>query len=142
MPSEYVLIKRTALPQSLFDVLEVKHLIEEGNSVTNACKEIGISRSTYYKYCDDINELSNDYQKKATLLIKANNTKGILSQIVNEISSHGGNVLTINQDLPIHNLAYITIMIDMADVSIKLEDLVYNIKLLPNVKKTDILVFE
>lgn len=53
---DYALLKQSALPEAYRKVLEVRKKIESNPhlSINRACKEVGISRSSYYKYRDAI----------------------------------------------------------------------------------------
>ena len=50
--------------------------------------------------------------------------------------------LTINQDMPIHSLAYITVMIDTRDMTVSVYELVENIKKIQKVKDVTLVAFE
>ena len=54
MLDNYLIIHKSILPEYYEKVLEARHLLEEGKAkdVSQAVKEVGISRSTYYKYKD------------------------------------------------------------------------------------------
>ena len=53
--SKYYVVRKKALPEVLIKVAEVNRLIETKNmSIADATEQIGISRSSYYKYKDDI----------------------------------------------------------------------------------------
>ena len=42
--------------------------------------------------------------------------KGLLSTILNEISKEGGNILTINQGIPINDVANLSITMDISSM--------------------------
>ena len=52
MLENYLIIHKSILPEYYSKVLEVRHLMESGKvrDVSQAVKDVGISRSTYYKY--------------------------------------------------------------------------------------------
>ena len=53
--SKYYVVKQKALPEVLIKVAQVNKLIETKEiSVAEATEQVGISRSSYYKYKDDI----------------------------------------------------------------------------------------
>ena len=52
---KYYVVKQKALPEVLLKVAEANRLIENKNiSIADATEKVGISRSSYYKYKDDI----------------------------------------------------------------------------------------
>ena len=54
--TNYYVIKKKAVPEVLLKVLEVQKLLDSKRavSVLEATEKVGISRSSYYKYKDDI----------------------------------------------------------------------------------------
>ena len=120
-----LLIHKSVLPESFLLVYETKELIEEKKiSVSEACKEKGISRSTYYKYCDHIFTPPAKSGKRALFLVQVDNVYGALSDVLNKIAEYNCNIITISQDTPVTGYAYITIMIDTLQLTISVDQLV------------------
>ncbi|MBR6737941.1 MAG: ACT domain-containing protein [Clostridia bacterium] len=143
MNGDFLIIHKEVLPPFYEKVVEAVRLLEQENkSVSDVCKELDISRSTFYKYKDKVFELSSDFGRKAIISFRAQNEKGVLSNVINEISGYHGNILTINQDMPIHSLAYITVMIDTRDMTVSVYELVENIKKIQKVKDVTLVAFE
>ena len=139
----FLLVDKTVLPPYYEQVVEAVKLVEqEGKNISDVCKILGISRSTFYKYKDKVFELSSTYGRKAIISLRAENEKGVLSSILNAIASSQGNILTINQDMPIHNLAYITVTLDTKDLTVSIYDLISNLKKLPKIKEVSLLAVE
>ena len=112
--SEYYLIKSDILPEVFEKVMDVKYMINSGEakSVNEAVMKAGISRSAYYKYKDSVLPFyETSRNKHITLAFVVENFPGILSGIVNSISSARGNILTINQNIPINGLADVSVVI-------------------------------
>lgn len=143
MLKEFLMIHKDVLPPCYEQVIKANKLIEhEGKSVSDVCKELDISRSTFYKYKDKVFELSSTYAKKAIISFRTEHEKGVLSNILNTISSLNGNVLTINQDMPLHNMAYITIALETGELSVSVYELIAQLKKLPKIKEVNLLAFE
>lgn len=141
--SDFYIIHKDALPECFLSVLKAKDLVElNGKSISDVCKELDISRSTYYKYKDKVFEMVDESGRKAILSFKTAHEKGILSSILNEIAKYQGNVLTINQDLPIRDTAFITVMIDMRDLTLSIYDLIGKLKKIQTVKEVTLVAFE
>ena len=86
MGAEYLIIDKSILPEYFELVLKAKSLVEDENkSVSFACKETGISRSTFYKYKDKIFKTSQTYGKKIILTMKLSDAAGVLSNIMQDI---------------------------------------------------------
>ena len=139
----FLLVDKTVLPPYYEQVVEAVKLVDqEGKNISDVCKILGISRSTYYKYKDKVFELTSTYGRKAIISLRAENEKGVLSSILNTIASLQGNILTINQDMPIHNFAYITVTLDTKDLTVSIYDLISNLKKLPKIKDVSLLAVE
>lgn len=137
--NEYLIVHKSILPEYFDQVIAARELIVEKNySITDACKQYGISRSTYYKYKDYIFKLNQDSSNKILFNIKSINEKGILSSILKVITECNGNVITINQDYPIDGSAFITVAIDTTDLIVTIEQLKEKINNLNGIKSIDI----
>lgn len=143
MNSDFLLVHRSILPDSFPLVIATRQLVEkEGLSVSEACKKTGVSRSVYYKYKDLVFAPAGGLSKKAILSFKSEDVPGVLSSILGALSRKGANVLTISQDMPISGLAYITMMINTASLSVPLLDLLKEISSLPHLLKAEVLAYE
>ena len=143
MKGDFLIIHKNVLPPFYEKVVKASRLIEEENkSISDVCKELDISRSTFYKYKDKVFELPKGYGRKAIISLRAENEKGVLSNVLNAIASYGGNILTINQEMPIHNMAYITVTIDATDLTVSVYELTSQIKTVAKVKEVSLLAFE
>lgn len=143
MESNLLLIHKSILPKIYFQVIEARELIERENlSVVSACKKTGISRNTFYKYKDYIFRPKDNLGKKAIISFKVDDTKGVLSNILGVIHECGGNIIAINQDAPIHSIAYIVITIDVIELNIAMEELVDRLKMISDVKAVNVISYE
>lgn len=143
MSNEFLMVHKDALPPCYEQVVKaVKMINQEGKSVSDVCKELDISRSTFYKYKDKVFELSSNYGKKCIISFRTEHEKGILSNLLNTIASQNGNILTINQDMPIHDMAYITITLETTELSVSIYELITRLKKVPKVKDVNLLAFE
>lgn len=143
MNKDCLIIHKSILPDYYESVLQAKSMVEDQNmSVSEACRSVNISRSTFYKYKDNIFAPSASYGKKAIVGIKTADKMGVLSNILSIIYQFGANVITINQDMPIGNSAYITMAIDVGGATKNIDDLVTNLKQIENVKSANIIAVE
>lgn len=67
--NNYYLVHKDALPDFFELVLQAKHAVEDGESVSSVCKRLDISRSTFYKYKDLIFETNELPYLKALLKV-------------------------------------------------------------------------
>lgn len=145
MDGNYFVIHSKVLPEVYEKVIYAKKLIKEGKvkEVTEATKIAGISRSVYYKYKDYIFEFSESPQgKKATFNISIIDGRGILSKILNFISSKGGSILTINQGIPLNGYAYISLTVDITNLESDITQLMNGIGKIDQVEKVEFIAME
>ena len=141
--SDFLVVKKDVLPSFYVKVLRAVEMVnDENKSVSDVCKELDISRSTFYKYKDKVFEFRSEKGKKAIITLKTENQKGVLSTVLNLIAFYQGNILTITQEMPIRNIAFITITLDVIDLSITVHELVYNLKSIQKVKDVALVAFE
>jgi chorismate mutase len=142
MDDEYYVINKKVLPDYFEKVIEIKDKVSKGVNISDACREIGLSRSTFYKYKDYVNKPSKDLGKRVILSLKLNDEPGTLSNILNEINERHCNILTITQEMPVHNIAYVTLTIAVLELEMSVQALNTEIKKLPNVIDVTLLAVE
>ena len=116
MSTEYYLIRKNAVPEVLQKVVEVNKLLESGQvrTVGEAASRIGISRSSYYKFKDDIQEFHDSIAGKTlTLTMDINDEQGVLCDILKIIADGGANILTIHQSIPMSGIANVSISVQI-----------------------------
>ena len=112
----YYVLKEKAVPEVLLKVMEAKRLIDSGKveSVMEATDIVGISRSSFYKYKDDILPFhENERGKIVTLVIQLDDEPGLLSNVLQVITKYQMNILTIHQSVPINGIASLTLSVDV-----------------------------
>lgn len=145
MEIKYLVVDKDILPDVFVKVLKAKELLNKGEvkGVTDAVKKVGISRSTFYKYRDHVFPLNYGIDgKKVTLSMLLSHEKGILSKILNIIAETDGNILTINQGIPINGIANVTITFEISKLSLKLDDMMKAIKDIKGVIELNLLAME
>lgn len=124
----YFVIRQKAVPEVLLKVVEAKRLLETEKVLTiqEAVDQVGISRSSFYKYKDDIFQFHDNSQGTTiTLTFQMDDEPGLLSDVLKIIAQFGANILTIHQSIPINGIASLSISIQVlpttGDVSDMLE---------------------
>lgn len=128
--SDYYIVDKRVMPEVFLKVVEARELFEKGvvASVQEAVDSVGVSRSAYYKYKDYVSVVSRSTRGKIiTLAFNLEDKAGILSLVLNILADHGANVLTINQTIPINNVANVTITVDTGDMTLSVRDMLDNI---------------
>ncbi|AWK52687.1 ACT domain-containing protein [Clostridium beijerinckii] len=145
MSGDYLVIDKRVLPDVYEKVLEAKKLLKDGKvkEITEAVKIAGISRSVYYKYKDFVFDFSETSEgRKITYNIIFKNEKGLLSNISNYISEQGGDILTINQGIPLNGYANLSITIDLSTVEGDIKTLTNGFLKIRNVEKVEFIGME
>lgn len=125
MIEKYLIIDKKILPDYFEKVVDAKNLVNSGTDVSKAVKEVGISRSTYYKYKDYVFTPQEDDTsgKKAIISLLLKHEKGILSEVLNDLLLVNVNVLSLTQSMIINKKASIEIAIDMSEMMETIEQL-------------------
>ncbi len=146
MASEkFYIVNSKIMPEIFIKVLEVKENLLTGKAkdISEAVKKTGISRSTYYKYKDHIFPMTEGLNsKKITLVVLLSHEAGTLSKVLDCIAFNKGNILTINQDIPINMAANVTVTLDISNMKKDLKHLVNTLRGLKNVISVKVLAME
>ncbi|MDY3060478.1 MAG: ACT domain-containing protein [Fusobacterium sp.] len=145
MGKEFLIVSKEILPDYYDKVIEARNLLSEGKvkGVSEAVKMVGISRSTYYKYKDFVFTPSeNSMGRKALISVMLAHKKGALSEVLNYISSVNGNILTINQNIPINDVASVIISLDISETTITIEEIIVALKKFDFVKSAKLVAME
>ncbi len=128
--SKYFVVKQKAVPEVLLKVVEAKKLLESERAITiqEATDKVGISRSSFYKYKDDIFPFyDNTKGKTITLVIQMDDEQGLLSDLLHIVAVYKANILTIHQSIPVNNVASLTLSVevrsDTGNISKMVEDM-------------------
>lgn len=126
---KYYVVKQKALPEVLLKVAEANRLIENKNiSIADATEKVGISRSSYYKYKDDIFPFrDNSKGKTITFVLSMEDEPGLLSVVLNKVAEFKANILTIHQTIPVNGIASLTLSVEIlpttGDASMMIEEI-------------------
>ncbi|HZG13565.1 MAG TPA: ACT domain-containing protein [Candidatus Bathyarchaeia archaeon] len=139
---KFYLIRSDILPESIAKTIEVKKMLEAGevDTVNEAVDRVGLSRSAYYKYKDGIFPFNAMMSEKImTISFTLEHRSGILSRVLQYVADQGGNVLTINQTIPLQGIANVAMSVDMAHLTISTTDFLDGLQALSGVRKAMII---
>ena len=114
--TKYYVLKEKAVPDVLLRVVEAKRLLESGRvaSVQEATERVDISRSSFYKYKEDIFPFHDNAKGRTiTMVIQLDDEPGLLSAILKTIADSHANILTIHQSIPVNGIASLTLSVDI-----------------------------
>ncbi len=113
---QYYVVRNKAVPEVLLKVVEAKRLLDSERALTvqEATERVGISRSSFYKYKDDIFPFHDNARGKTiTFVLQMDDVPGLLSAVLRTIAEYNGNILTIHQTIPINGVASLTLSVDV-----------------------------
>lgn len=145
MLKKYLIVSKKILPDVYEKVIEARNLINNGSvkGISEAVKTVGISRSTYYKYKDYVFAPSeNSMGRKAVISMMLRHEKGVLSNVLNYLSSCNANILTINQSIPINGKASVSVSLDISDILLSIDDMQAEMKKVKGVSSVKLLSIE
>ena len=114
--TKYFVLKQKAVPEVLLKVVEAKRLLDSGKavSVQEAAENVGISRSSFYKYKDDIFPFHDNAKGKTiTMVIHLDDEPGLLAVVLRIVADYHANILTIHQSIPVNGIASLTLSVDV-----------------------------
>ena len=114
--NKYFLVRDKAVPEGLLKVVEAKRLLETRKVLTvqDAVDQVGISRSSFYKYQDDILEFHDTTQGTTiTLTVQMDDEPGLLSEVLKTVADYGANILTIHQSIPVNGSASLSLSVQV-----------------------------
>ena len=145
MGERYYVVKEKAVPEVLLKVLEAKRLMEANKRLTvqQAAEQVGISRSSFYKYKDDIFPFhDNSKGKSITFILQMDDEPGLLSLVLQTIAEYKANVLTIHQTIPINGVASLTLTVDLLPITKDVSSMIEQIESQPGIHYLKILAME
>ena len=113
---KYFVVRERAVPEVLLKVVQAKKLLdsEKVSTVQEAAEQTGISRSSFYKYKDDIFPFHETAKGKTiTMVIQLDDEPGLLSIVLKTVAEFHANILTIHQSIPINGIASLTLSVDV-----------------------------
>ena len=140
--TKYFVVKQKAIPEVLLKAVEAKRRLESEKVLTiqEAVDAVGISRSSFYKYKDDIFPFHDNSQGTTiTLTFQMDDEPGILSDVLKIIAEYRANILTIQKKKLIFGFASLSLSIQVlqttGDISRMIEQLegqtsVHHVKIL------------
>ncbi len=143
--ADFFIVEKKVLPEIFIKVIKAKSLMDnqKAKTIKDAVNMVGISRSAFYKYKDSVFELNNNSRGRTlTIAINLENNPGLLSNVLNVIAGEKANILTINQTIPINNIANVTITVETDRTNNEIVELVQKLEKLNGVQTLKIIARE
>lgn len=144
MINDYLIVNKKILPSYYEKVVRARDLLESNKckSVSDATREVGISRSTYYKYKDYIFTPTENFAERFTLSLKLDDKAGTLSDILSIISESRASIVTIHQDVPINQNAIVVMTLDGREMECSIEAFLKTLQKIEHVNDVKLLAVE
>lgn len=140
--NDYLIVSKAVLPDYYDKIIKARELLRSGacKDVSEAVKQVGISRSTYYKYKDYVfAPSSGDSARKAVVSMILHHEKGILAKVLNFLGESGANILTITQNPPISNRAAVVISMDISGVAGDITEVIKQLSVVKGVERLSLI---
>lgn len=143
--SKYFVVKQKAVPEVLLKVVDAKKLLETERAITvqEATDKVGISRSSFYKYKDDIFPFyDNTKGKTITLVVQMDDEQGLLSDLLHVVAVYRANILTIHQSIPVNGVATLTLSVEVRENTGNVSSMIDELEALEGIHYVKILARE
>jgi chorismate mutase len=140
--NEFLIVSKNILPEAILKTAKAKELLVKGDvyTINDAVERVGLSRSAYYKYKDGVFPFYEASREKIiTISLILENKAGVLSHVLNFIASVQGNVLTINQGIPLQGIANVSVSIETAGMADTPENLLSGLAEIHGVRKIEVI---
>ena len=142
---KYYVVKERAVPEVLIKVVEAKKLLDMGKveTVQDATQQVGISRSSFYKYKDDIFPFyAGKKGRSITFVIEVDDQPGVMASILNIFALYKANILTIHQSIPINGKGLLTVSVDIEDSETDVSAMIQDVEKIEDVSYVKIIAME
>jgi len=113
-------VDTAVLPEIFGKVLEVKRAVAEQpeRSLSSACKQMGISRSAFYKYWNSVFAYDEKLtQRVVNFSVTLQHQEGVLLNLLMSLYSMHANILTVTQNILVDGVAMVSLSLKMSGES-------------------------
>ncbi|MBN3525673.1 ACT domain-containing protein [Paenibacillus apiarius] len=142
MSERYYLVREDILPEAVVKTVKAKQLLATGEvkTVHEAAERVELSRSAFYKYKDGIFPLNQlERERIVTISMDLEHRSGILSKVLGAVASFEGNVLTINQTIPLQGMANVVISVETSLIAEPFGEMLDSLRDIPGVKRVSVI---
>ena len=142
---KYYVVRKKAVPEVLLKVVETKKLLNADRKMTvkDAADITGISRSSFYKYKDDILPFGEGVKGRLiNLSIEILDEPGLLSDLISVVAKYKANIMTIHQSVPVNGLASVSMSVEVLKNTGNLSRMVEDMEAIQGIKDVKILLRE
>ena len=144
--TNYYVIKKKAVPEVLLKGVrgpETVRFKESSFCIRKTTEKVGISRSSYYKYKDDIFPFyAGKKGRSITFVIEVDDQPGVMASILNIFALYKANILTIHQSIPINGKGLLTVSVDIEDSETDVSAMIQDVEKIEDVSYVKIIAME
>lgn len=141
MSQEFLIIDKNILPEHFGMIIEIKELINNGYKISDACKKVGLSRSTFYKYKDNVFLTSGLTNKKANILVKMKE-KGSFIELLKLLDEMNIQAVNIHKEVLVNGVQEIFLTLSTNNITMDFNDVVKDVRRLISIKEVMLLASE
>lgn len=138
--SKSYIVREDILPEAILKTAQAKEMLMRGDALTvnEAVERAGLSRSAFYKYRDGVLPYTREDKEKVTAMtLILEHRSGVLSNVLNAVAAMKGNIVSINQSMPVQGVAVATMNVNTTLIR-DIGGLVDNLQAQEGVKKVEI----
>lgn len=134
MGEEFLIIDKSILPEHFGMIIEIKELINNGYKISDACKKVGLSRSTFYKYKDYVFLTNGLNSKKANILVKMKEN-GSLIELLTLLEELNIKVLNIHKETLVNGIQEVFLTLSTNNIIMDYNDVIKDIRRIKDIKE-------
>ena len=138
MGEEFLIIDKSILPEHFGLIIKIKELINNGHKISDACKMVGLSRSTFYKYKDYVFLTNGLNAKKANILVKMKDAGSLLS-LLSLLEELNIKALNIHKETLVNGIQEIFLTLSTNNIVMDYNDVVKDIRRIKDVREVILL---
>lgn len=124
--NKMLIVNAEVLPDVFLKVVNAKHMLLDGTAknVAEASRMAGLSRSAFYKYKDKVFQYEKGlFGSVITIQASLIDKPGVLANVFTKIHESGANILTVNQNVPVNDVALVSFSISVSENDFSIENL-------------------
>lgn len=143
--TQFYLVDKKILPEAIKKTIMVKSLLTSGEvkTINAAVQRVNLSRSAYYKYKDRVEPFFEAIQGRVfSVSIMISHEAGVLARVLQMIARQKGSIITINQGIPLQQVANVTMSFETMHMQISVEELLKRMERIKGVKEITLIGHE
>lgn len=142
MQGKYLIVDKALLPPYCEKVARARELLDDGQArdVSEAVRQVGISRSTFYKYKDLVRDISTvSMGRHAIISMMMSHRVGLLSTVLKVVSNYDYSIWTITQNPPVDAKANVVITLELGEDADNLDNMIREISEISGLSRVQLL---